>query len=170
MTASGDIISLAGARARLGRRDAAWPHAVDAGATAGRASDRSPGDAGVRRRRWLRRVFRRLGDILAVAALLIVPSVAIVALFLGAAWAMWARHGDLAALLGPNGALWAWGGYALVTGAAYAFVARRFAPAILAGWAYVLFMVGIAGWAHVSFGPAALTAASGIAILRLTQS
>jgi hypothetical protein len=159
MTAGADVISLAGARERLSRAGACDAPTRSAG-------DRAAHEAGVRRRGWLRRTGRRVGDILALAALLVIPSVVIVALFLGAGWAMWERHGDLAALLGPYGAFWAWGGYALTTGAAYAWVMRRFPPAIVAAWVYVLFMVGVEGWAHVSFGPVALTAAAGVALLK----
>jgi len=106
-------------------------------------------------------------DAVALAALIVVPSITATALFLAAGWAMWLHHGWLAAQLGPYGIVWAWGGYALTTGAAYAWVARRFPPAIVAAWVYVLFMVLAMGWAHVSFGPAAVTAAAGVAFLRL---
>jgi len=54
---------------------------------------------------------------------------------------------------------------ARTTGDAYAWVVRRLPPAITAAWAYVMFMVGIEGWANVSFGPVALTAAAGVALV-----
>lgn len=109
---------------------------------------------------------KRAIDAAALTALLVIASVAITALFLGAAWMMWAHHATLADRLGSYGAVWVWGGYASITGAAYAWTMRRFPPAILCAWGFVLFMVLVAGWAHVSFGPAAITAAAGIALLR----
>lgn len=121
-------------------------------------------DQGRRGRR--ERLLRQAKDAAALTALIAIPSVAITALFLSVAWAMWTHHAALADRLGPNGALWAWGGYAALTGTAYAWTMRRFPPAILCAWGFVLFMVLVAGWAHVSFGPAAITAAAGIAILR----
>ena len=105
-------------------------------------------------------------DALILTAVIVIPSITITALFLGAGWAMWLHHAWLAAQLGSYGVFWAWGGYALTTGAAYAWVMRRFPPAIVAAWAYVLFMVGDEGWAHVSFGPVALIAAAGVTLLK----
>jgi hypothetical protein len=109
---------------------------------------------------------RKVGDAAALAAIIIIPSVAITATLLGVAWAMWAHHAWLASQLGPYGQVWAWGGYALTTGAAYAWTLRRFPPAIVCAWGYVLFMVLVEGWAHVSFGPAAVTAGAGALLLR----
>lgn len=135
-----------------------------AGARERRAQAAEP-DAAKRPSRRLRGK-RTVCDALILTAVIVIPSITITALFLGAGWAMWLHHAWLAAQLGPYGVFWAWGGYALTTGAAYAWVMRRFPPAIVAAWAYVLFMVGVEGWAHVSFGPVALTAAAGIALLR----
>lgn len=115
---------------------------------------------------WLQRQKKPVLDALILTAVIVIPSITITALFLGAGWAMWLHHAWLAAQLGSYGVFWAWGGYALTTGAAYAWVMRRFPPAIVAAWAYVLFMVGVEGWAHVSFGPVALTAAAGVALLK----
>ena len=112
---------------------------------------------------------KQIGDAVVLAALIVLPSIAATALLLAAGWAMWLHHAGLAAHLGPFGVFWAWGGYALTTGAAYAWLMRRFPPAIVAAWAYVLFMVLGMGWAHVSFGPVAVTAASGVALLRLSR-
>lgn len=140
-----DIISFAGARER-------------------RAPTAEPD--GAKRPNQGLRCRKAVYDALILTAAIVIPSIAITALFLGVGWAMWLHHAWLAAQLGPYGVFWAWGGYALTTGAAYAWVMRRFPPAIVAAWAYVLFMVGVEGWAHVSFGPVALTAAAGVALLK----
>jgi membrane associated rhomboid family serine protease len=120
-----------------------------------------------RRRGRPERLRKQAIDAATLIALIAIPSVAITALFLGAAWAMWLHHETLADHLGAYGVVWAWGGYALLTGGAYAWIMRRFPPAILCAWCLILVMVLVAGWAHVSFGPAAITAAAGIAMLRV---
>lgn len=136
-----------------------------------RGCDRSPPRSPEAIARWRyspqRRHTTRFHDAVTLTALIVLPSIAATALFLAVGWTMWLHHGALAAQLGPFGVFWAWGGYALTTGAAYAWIARRFPPAIVAAWAYVVFMVLVMGWAHVSFGPVAVTAASGVAMLRL---